>query len=107
MKITEFKKHYRDSFPVGPGWRPLIEKLVDDITKLDPTVEITQIKEKFGTLRFYIAGGQDEVYDLIEKAEMESGKICEECGTQDEVTTEGGWVLTLCKKCRETRRKGL
>ena len=105
MKIKDFKKNYKTSFPVGDGWRPLVEKLVEDIIKIAPKTEISQIKEKYGTLRFYINVGNDEVYDLIEKAEQESGKTCEECGTKRNVTTEGGWILTLCKSCRKARNE--
>lgn len=104
MKIIDFHKHYKDYFPVCKGWRPLVEKLVDDIIKIDPEIEISQIKEKFGGLRFYIDYGNDEIYDLISKAEDESYKICEECGTRDKVTTKGGWLLTLCPKCRKERK---
>ena len=96
MKIKDFKEHYKDHLPVGEGWRPLLTKLAEDITKIDPNVEISQIKEKFGTLRFYISYGSEEVFQLIEKAETESGYICETCGTKEGVTTEGGWLLTLC-----------
>jgi hypothetical protein len=104
MKIKDFKKHYKDCLPVGEGWRPLLTKLVEDIIKIAPETEITQIKEKFGTLRFYCAGdGGDEIYKLIERAEQESAKTCEHCGTKDSVTTEGGWLLTLCNKCRKER----
>ncbi len=103
MKITKFKTVYKKYFPVGEGWRKLVTKLVEDIIKIDSTVEISQIKEKFGTLRFYIDYGNNEIFNLIEKAEIESGKTCESCGTKNNVTTEGGWVLTLCHKCRKER----
>lgn len=105
VKITEFKEYYKDYFPVGKGWRPLVEKLVDDIIKIDPTVEVAQVKEKFGGLRFYIYGGNDKVDTLIDIAEKESYKICENCGTREGVTTEGGWILTLCPKCRKARNR--
>ena len=103
MKITEFKSYYKKYFPVGEGWRPLVTKLVEDIIKIDSTIEISQIKEKFGTLRFYINYGNDEIFDLIEKAEQESSKICENCGTRENVTTKGSWLLTLCEKCRKEK----
>ena len=101
MKITEFKEVYKDCFPVGDGWRPLVEKLVDDIIKIDNTVEVSQVKEKYGELRFYISGGNDGIYNLIGKAEEESSKTCESCGIKENVTTKGGWLLTLCDKCRK------
>jgi NMD protein affecting ribosome stability and mRNA decay len=103
MDIKKFKEFYKDYFPVGEGWRPLVEKLVDDITAIDPTIEISQIKEKFGGLRFYVWGATEEIFDLIEKAEEESYKICENCGTRENVTTKGGWILTLCDECREKK----
>ncbi len=108
MKINEFHKHYKDCFPVGEGWRSIVEKLVDDITKIAPETEITQIKEKFGLLRFYIGGVKhelaDSIYALIERADQESGITCERCGTKDNVTTKGSWILTLCDKCRKSRK---
>jgi len=104
MQITEFKGTYKDFFPVGAGWRPLVEKLVDDIIAIDQEVEVLQVKEKFGGLRFYVGGASEEVYALIGKAEEESFKICERCGTNDNVSTKGGWLLTLCDKCREAKK---
>lgn len=99
MKITEYKSHYKSYYPVSEGWRELVEKLVNDIIAIDATVEVAQVKEKYGGLRFYIYGGNEEIQELIARAEQESYKICEECGTRDDVTTEGGWILTLCKRC--------
>jgi hypothetical protein len=37
----------------GPGWYPIIVDLADAIAELLPEYEIHQVKEKFGTLRFY------------------------------------------------------
>lgn len=85
----------------GPGWWPLIAKLIDDIAKLDTEkqVVVTQIKEKFGGLRFYIVGGTDEIYRLIYKAETQSYKICENCGRPGQTCQGGGWLQTLCPDC--------
>jgi hypothetical protein len=41
------------SRPVGKGWCDIIDQLDRDITEIDPDYSITQVKEKFGTLRFY------------------------------------------------------
>lgn len=64
---------------------------------------VDQIKEKFGTLRFYVGGYPDtrdgwEVTGMITFAEMISGRICEACGNPGE-TRPGGWVQTLCDTC--------
>lgn len=40
----------------------------------------SQIKEKFGGLRFYVNGATDKHWNYIHFAESMSYKICEECG---------------------------
>jgi hypothetical protein len=93
-------------FNCGSGWRTIIDNLSKKITELDPDVQASQVKEKFGGLRFYIDGGSDEVHKLIEKAEEESYKTCEKCGTKENVSvTKTGWIITLCDKCRKERNK--
>jgi len=77
----------------GDGWLKLIDPLIEECNKRG--VHIAQIKEKFGTLRFYIHGGDEELYNLIDKAEMESAHICEVCGDPGEFTSYG-WIKTLC-----------
>lgn len=88
-------------FECGDGWFDIIYQLSKNITDLDPDVQAVQVKEKWGELRFYINGGTNEVYDLIDEATELSLKTCEECGTRENVTTNDcGWVSTLCDKCR-------
>ena len=83
----------------GDGWFDLIDRLCKDIMRIDPTTVATQVKEKFGTLRFY-AATRHEIFDLIDKAEEESETICEECGAPGK--TEGTmWLKTICKKCKK------
>lgn len=38
----------------GPGWYSLLVKLDEDLSTLAPDYEVHQVKEKYGTLRFYI-----------------------------------------------------
>jgi len=82
----------------GNGWFYLLDRLCEDIIKIDGTCVATQIKEKFGTLRFYCDAANDEVYDLIDNAEEESRSICEECGEPGQMTGTT-WYKTLCQKC--------
>jgi len=91
-------------FEVPPGWHQLVQKLVQDIIATNPSDElvILQIKEKFGGLRFYVGVASDEVFNLIDIAEQESYKICQDCGTRKEVTTCGSaWFRTVCSTCKE------
>ena len=92
----------------GPGWYPLIEelsiKLEELIVKL-PEEERTnykaaQVKEKFGALRFYLAGGTKEMYDLVYKAEDDSAKVCETCGCPAQIRGDG-WMRAHCDGCEK------
>jgi hypothetical protein len=68
-------------------------------------VEATQVKEKFGQLRFYINHEDNIIHGMIRLAEVMSKGICEMCGTTENVTsTKGGWVKYLCPKCHEERK---
>lgn len=58
-------------------------------------VVVDQVKEKFGTLRFYYHGGDEVVDGMVRMAESMSGITCEHCGNLGE-RRSGGWVRTLC-----------
>jgi len=96
-------------FECGSGWDKIIEPLIDYVEKYNQKVEkeedkikIVQIKEKFGGLRFYTHNEPEELRELVSKAEDESYKTCELCGSTDDVgQTADGWILTCCRKCIE------
>ena len=88
-------------FSVCKGWYPLIDRLCSFIEKNEPETEIVQIKEKFGLLTFYVDGGSEYLYELIELAQIESSKLCEECGSYQDVEKKGTFAIrTLCKDCK-------
>jgi hypothetical protein len=95
---------YQYSFAVGDGWCKLIYELVHDIRindlkKGDWITKATQVKEKFGGLRFYVTGTSDKNWALIRNAEQKSYGICEESGSEVEVGTwNNGWVRTMCRE---------
>ena len=92
----------------GEGWYDLLDELCTKIEEeLDRTndskneypFQIDQIKEKFGGLRFYVSGGTDKTYDLINEYEEKSYTICEICGSNGKEYDVRGWITTLCEKC--------
>lgn len=95
---------YQYAFSVGDGWYKLIYELVheiriNDLKKGDWITKATQIKEKFGGLRFYVTGTSDKNWSLIRNAEQKSYGVCEETGSEVEVGTwNTGWVRTMCRK---------
>jgi len=99
-------------FECSNGWYQLIhdlsEKLEAEILK-QPEEDrehfcASQIKEKFGTLRFYMHAATDVMYDLIDKAEAESARTCEVCGKPGEENMQGNWVSTSCEAHADRRR---
>jgi hypothetical protein len=67
-----------------------------------PQVTLDQVKEKFGTLRFYYSGGDDYISGMVSFAESLTAVICESCGNPGE-RRGGGWVHTYCDPCEEKR----
>lgn len=99
-------------FECGDGWFDLIwqlseklEALIDDYCKRTQDhknfPKASQVKEKFGTLRFYMTTSTDEMDRLIDQAESESAKTCENCGNKGKTRSYRGWWLTNCQKCYE------
>jgi hypothetical protein len=81
---------------VGIGWKNLVDPLIAQCES--EGVDILQIKEKFGGLRFYVGGDATQVtLDMIYDAEAKSYQICEACG-EPGIPRGGSWIKTLCDK---------
>lgn len=96
-----FRDISRWGFGCDAGWADLITQLCERLDALKlPDLRVVQIKEKFGTLRFYVHGDNDEVTTLIQAAVAESGETCEWCASRGELRkSERGYFLTLCDSC--------
>lgn len=91
----------------GAGWFNILNQLCQNIQshidwknskeEVVAQVTIAQIKEKFGSLRFYYDGGDDYISGMVTLAESMSGVTCEDCGDVG-VHRNGGWIRTLCDK---------
>lgn len=95
----------------GEGWHELLKPVFDYIENYNKDksdenkIIVEQVKEKFGTLRFYCSFYTDELEKLIEEAENKSDVTCESCGSTKDVGKTGGWIRTICKKCVEDMAK--
>jgi len=92
----------------GGGWHELIYDLCDKIDaynkEMRAKIRVTQIKEKYGTLRFYVDAAPDLVFDWIGDAERLSEITCEQCGERGSFRTETNWLLTRCDECHEAKQ---
>jgi hypothetical protein len=99
-------------FECGDGWYNILNQLMGNIQhhidwknkkeEVVPQVTLDQVKEKFGTLRFYYTGGDDYISGLVSMAESMSGVTCEECSAPAE-THGPGWIRTICDPCEQQR----
>ena len=127
QEYEKFAKHMEERFPkmfagkyggfaCGKGWYPILETLCTNIqSHIDwqvkqgtdcPQVVVEQIKEKFGGLRFYYQGGDDEISGMVRIAEAFTDSLCEECGTPGK-RRNGGWIRTLCDQHEVERQEQL
>lgn len=89
-------------FECGDGWFTLIDascSLVQKYSGATPDrlpLIASQVKEKFGELRFYYRNGSDYAMKAIELAEALSGSICEVCGELGETHEAKGWIQSRC-----------
>ncbi|SHI52140.1 hypothetical protein [Pollutimonas bauzanensis] len=95
---------------VHAGWTDLldtllsrIETILDDIP--DASFEILQVKEKFGTLRFYyqIDNASDTataaIRQAVEATAAASSFCCERCGASGQLDSKNGWMRVRCRTC--------
>ena len=110
----EILERWKYDYP--PGWTPLISAILDRMSGVKATIAISQIKEKFGTLRCYY----DVVYDqefpedkessfykeltslenYVWDMESFSSIVCQDCGTTVTAKLRPlSWRRTLCDIC--------
>ena len=63
--------------------------------KIVPQVKALQIKEKFGSLRYYFTGGDEHISAVVSFVEYSSSFTCETTGkTEDVGRNKKGWIKT-------------
>lgn len=104
-------------FECGDGWYNIINTLCEkiqhyidwksrDMTEEDKEafqVVADQVKEKFGTLRFYFHGGDEMIEGMVSMAEAITNITCEDCGNIGQHRTQG-WHRVVCESCEEKRK---
>jgi hypothetical protein len=94
---------------VDAGWYPLVIATDQRLAHLDPDYVVQQIKEKFGTLRYYCAPSSgdpslellDALDAITDDAERASAITCERCGKPGVLQRTRYWAKTLCHPCAD------
>jgi hypothetical protein len=102
------------AFECASGWCDIIydlsikiEKILNDYAENHKVYErfemfAVQVKEKYGTLRFYMSCETDEITDLIHEAEALSSQTCENCGAPAKMRVKR-WIEVKCDTCFNTK----
>lgn len=97
------KYHTYSDSPNSRQWaEDTVKKLMSNDPQFRPVptacsqVVASQVKEKFGTLRFYYYGGDDYCRGVEALADSMSAVTCEECGSPGKLLQQG-WHRTLCE----------
>lgn len=94
-------------FECGNGWFDLLYDLSSKIKKIlekneKNKINVTQVKEKFGRLKFYYTLSEVspiieiKIESIIDKAENLSYHTCEVCGQPGKNRNINGWYATSC-----------
>ena len=98
------------------GWFDLIYSLCNEINgvylkyEIEPNITVDQVKEKFGTLRFYYCVPSDtninlvnEIDEVVDRYSRKSEVICEVCGQQGKLRQDTVRWEVLCDSCLSKR----
>ena len=97
---------YTELDDLPEGWRiafgeDICKEIMDELVEHDlvDKYRITQIKEKYGSLRWYDNGGTDKLYhEIIPKYERLSMRTCIGCGKPASLISTG-WICPWCDDC--------
>jgi hypothetical protein len=86
------------------GWHGLLARAcvrIEAALVEGSAFRVLQIKEKFGTLRFYWTGDMSDaakagVEEAIALATARSACTCDICGAEGRLHNRGGWLATAC-----------
>jgi len=100
----------------GPGWYDIIYQLSQKLERIILSLpedqrhhyKASQVKEKYGGLRFYMWAYHPEMEALCDEAEELSYKTCEKCGKPGQLcgdAQKGEWLYTSCKEHAKEQHK--
>lgn len=112
----DYSRTFLDHMPFG--WsiafgEIMCEEIRDELIRVNylDKYRVLQVKEKYGTLRWYDAGAPTDsrIHDIIMKWEHISWYVCSRCGEIREMKESTGyWVETICSTClSKLKEKGL
>lgn len=102
--VSRIDRGYSKVISCDDGWLELVFNCHSELSAIDPNYTIYQIKEKFGTLRYYFStttAHQKEMSEIVSKYEKLSAITCEKTGTNGVLMKRNGFYKTLNPKLAE------
>lgn len=106
--LSRIPPHWGRWIDCEAGWFPIIAALHGELLDLDPNYVVRQVKQKYGTLRYYAGSSiddpviQERFSALLDIAERLSTTVCEVCGRPARLSVSDGddpLYKTICAIC--------
>lgn len=108
---SDYHSTLLDCMPVG--WKKtlgiqLCEELREELLRIDPSLlykyRVSQVKEKYGSLRWYDGSYSDQMDDIVSKFEDISQYTCIVCGKINVPILDDGWISPCCTECYKSHQ---
>lgn len=88
-------------FSCGDGWFDIVDAICARLQHMTdhegaPQVVASQVKEKFGSLCFYVQRATEAQFEEIQRIAGRSNRICEVCSAPGARVVAGGWHQVRC-----------
>ena len=96
--LSRFEDGWFVTIQCESGWDDLIADLDRELSSIDPSYVVHQVKEKFGGLRFYFATNTNkrgEMNEVVKRYEDLSLRTCELSGKPGVLMHKNGFYRTL------------
>ena len=106
-KWSDWNYEFTELDDMPSGWRKafgeqMCEEIMDELNanNMVDNYQIAQIKEKYGTLRWYDNGFTEHGKEILDKYEELSKHTCISCGKPATLISRG-WISPWCYECAE------
>ena len=95
-------------FECGDGWYSILDALFERMAhhashSASKKIVITQVKEKYGSLRVYYISNDPILEAFVDLAESLSERTCEVCGCPGKMTVNATkWIRVRCQQHEDT-----
>ncbi len=96
----DLDRRYNNTIPIG--WIEMLDELFSKLIEAGWDRKVTQIKEKFGELRFYFYPNVPGLDIIVKTFEDKSSKLCYYCGNPATTESESSWISYRCEEHKRT-----